>query len=71
MPLLALTLTFRLQVDVLVWARLGAVHNLPQDDGEAVDVAFGRHTDLATNFSQKFWCCPVHIYTAASQRKNG
>lgn len=58
-------LTFGFQVDVLIGAGLGVVHDFPQDDGKAVDVALGRPPDWAVHLPQKFWCRPVHIYKTA------
>lgn len=55
-------LTFGLQVDVLIRARLSIVHELPHDDGKAVDVSFGRPIDLKTEMSQKLGGCPVNLY---------
>lgn len=59
--------TFGLQVDVIIWASLRVVHELPHDDGKAVDVTFGRSTDREADLSEKLGCCPVHLYNTASQ----
>lgn len=63
-------LTFGFQVDVLIWASLGVVHEFPHDDGKAVDVTFGRSIYGEADLSQKLRGCPVHLYNTASQTKN-
>lgn len=63
-------LTFGFQVDVLIWASLGVVHELPHDDGKAVDVAFRCSIHRDTDLSQKLGGRPVHLYKTASPSKN-
>ena len=55
-------LTFGLQVEVMVWARLRTVDEFSHDDGEAEDVALGRSVKWDTHLSQVLWSCPVHLW---------
>lgn len=59
-------LTFGFQVDVPIWASSGVVHELPHDDGKAVDVTFGRPIDPGIDLPQKLRGGPVHLYNTAS-----
>ena len=59
---LCIVLTFRAQVDFMIWARLSVVHEIPHDDGKAVDVRFRRPIDLETDLSQKLGGYVVHLY---------
>lgn len=55
-------LTLGRQVDLVIWAGLCVVHEFPHDDGEAVDVGFGRPAHLETGLSQELGGGPVHLY---------
>lgn len=62
-------LTFGLQVEILIWVRLRVVHELPHDDGKAVDVTFRRSVDRDADLSQKLGSCPVQLYSTARQKQ--
>lgn len=54
-------LTFGLQVDVLIRATLGVVHEFPHDDGKAEDVTFGRPIDWEPALPQELRGGPEHL----------
>ena len=60
--------TFGLQVEILIWVQLRVVHELPHDDGKAVDVTFGRSVDRDADLSQKLRSCPVQLYSTAREK---
>lgn len=60
-------LTFGFQADVMIWGSFGVVQEFPHDDGEAVDVTFGRSIDQDADLSQKLRSRPIHLYNTASQ----